>query len=221
MRTSNYKYATHKVIVQSKDKAEMIDLLKKYGIPIHKLEIVLCNGIYECYWHREYTNDYSYDFLLTEVTPTLWIYVYSNDGIYLYNNYRKIQIEQMKINDYVEFKYTENKVSEVESLKRLFIESINGDAEFFSRFFKSNDKRFPFTEIFIESPLFQSILIHMWNKLYENEEIEDDIFQDQTFIDNYFKQLINWFKDNKEYLKKYQNYSYQALKNILNNKKEN
>ena len=61
----------------------------------------------------------------------------------------------------------------------------------------------------------------MWNKLYENEEIEDDIFQDQTFIDNYFKQLINWFKDNKEYLKKYQNYSYQALKNILNNKKEN
>jgi len=221
MRINSYEYSTHKVIVQSKDKAEMIDFLKMYGIPIHKLEIGLCNGIYECHWHRERKNDYSFDFLLVDITPTLWIYSYSKYGVYLYNNYQKIQIEQMKVNDYVEFKYTENKVSEVESLKRLFINNINRDSEFFPKFFKRLDERFPFTEIFIESPLFQSILIHMWTKLYEVEDTEDGLFQDQAFIDRNFESLFNWFKENQEELKKYQQYSYQVLKKILNNKKEN
>lgn len=214
-----YTFASDKIIVQSRNEDELIDFLNKYGIPLEQIDIISNKGLYECYWHRKRKNKFPKEFFLIDITPDIYVYSYSEDGLYFYNNYRKIEIEQMKIFSFAEVVYSENKISEWESLKRLFVDNINTEPGFIMRYLTKRKDPFSFTEIFCESPLFQSLLIHIWKNLFEIEAKNHVLSHTEIVINYSFEPLFDWFRDYEPVLKDYQQYTYQALKMILKIKK--
>jgi len=216
----NYHFSKTKVVVQSRSEEEIINFLEEYGLPLEEIEISLSKEIYECFWYGDDDNHFQDEFDFIDVGPNLWVYTYSRNLAYFYNNYHKQQIERMNVSLYGEVIYTKSKISEYETLKRLFVANINQDKNFIISYLEYRKDPYAFTDEFIESILFKSLLTFIWKGLFEIEDDEELGFQDEILISYVFESLFNWFRDNEEFLKDNMNYTYKALK-IKFNKKEN